>query len=73
MLGWEIQQPALFFAQHYLHELLEYGEQGKAVKLILRCRLVDGRFRPLPDDRDAAIGAAQAVGNEELAAALRGN
>ena len=73
MLEWEIQRPALFFAQHYLHDLLQYGDQVPAVKLMLRCRLIDDRFRPLREDLTAAIDAAEAVSNEELAAALRRN
>ncbi len=71
MLRWENRDPALFFAQRFLHELLVYGEAVMAVKLILRCRLVDERFKPFPEDRDAAIAAAEATGNAELAAVLK--
>ena len=70
MLGWENQQHALFFAQHYVHDALQHGERIAAVKAIMRCRLVDEGFRPLPDDLPAAIEAAQASGNQELAAVL---
>ena len=73
MLGWEDQKAALFFAQHYLHDLLKYGEHAPAVKLMMRCRHIDETFRPLRDDVDAAIAAADAVANAELAAALRRN
>ncbi|MBT8086534.1 MAG: membrane protein insertion efficiency factor YidD [Gammaproteobacteria bacterium] len=73
MLGWENQQTALFFAQHYLHHLLQNGDQLRAVKVMLRCRLVDERFRPMPDDRVAAAAAAEAMSNDELAGDLRRN
>ncbi len=73
MLRWESQTPALFFAQHYLHDQLQYGEQLAAVKLIMRCRLIDERFRPLPEDVPAAIAACGAHDNTELAAVLRRN
>ncbi len=73
MLKWENKQPALFFAQHYLHDLLHFGEQVPAVKLIMRCRLINEEFRPLPEDLAAAIEAAEAVSNVELVAALRRN
>jgi hypothetical protein len=71
MLVWESPKPALFFAQHYLHEQLQHGEQVAAVKLILRCRMMDERFRPLEEDHAAAIAAAEAVSNDDLAADLR--
>ena len=73
MLRWENQATALFFAQHYLHDQLRHGEQVPAVKLMMRCRLVDETFRPLPDDLPAAIAACEAHDNDELAAILRQN
>jgi putative membrane protein insertion efficiency factor len=73
MLGWENRQTALFFAQHYVHDLLQHGEQRKAVKVILRCRLVDEQFCPMADDRPAAVAAAEAMSNAELAADLQRN
>lgn len=39
MLGWENQEHALFFAQHYIHYLLRHGETVPAMKIIMRCRL----------------------------------
>jgi len=73
MLKWENQATAMFFAQHYLHDQLQHGEQLPAVKLMLRCRLSDENFRPLPEDLSAAIIACDAYGNSELAAILRQN
>ncbi len=70
MLAWESHAPALFFAQHYLHDQLRHGEQLPAVKLMLRCRLIDDCFRPLPEDLPAAVAAAEAADNGDLAAAL---
>jgi putative membrane protein insertion efficiency factor len=71
MLGWEDQRTALFFAQHFLHDLLQEGNQLQAVKVMLRCQLVDEQFRPMPDDRPAAIAAAEAMSNAELASKLQ--
>jgi hypothetical protein len=73
MLGWENQTAALFFAQHYLHELLQHGELVGAAKLMMRCRLTDEQFRPSAEDIDAAIEAAKAVSNDELVAVLQRN
>lgn len=71
MMQWENPEPALAFGQRYLHELLRNGENVKAVKLMLRCRLVNPAFRPLPEDVELAVAAAKACHNEELASFLR--
>lgn len=73
MLRWEDRRPALFFAQHYLHDQLTHGEHGSAVKLMMRCQHIDEQFRPLPEDLAAAIAAAEARGNTELVAVLSRN
>ena len=71
MMQWENPEAGLAFAQHYAHELLRSGENVKAVKLMLRCRLVNPAFRPLPEDIDLAAAAAQECHNDELASFLR--
>ena len=71
MLGWENQEHALFFGQHYIHDLLQYGETIPALKIIMRCRLIDERFKPLMEDVPIAIDAAESSGNMELAAVLK--
>ena len=71
MLRWEQQQHALFFAQDYIHDMLAHGEQIPALKVIMRCRLIDAHFKPRRDDMPAAIQAAQNSGNIELAAVLK--
>lgn len=71
MLGWENRQHALFFAQHYIRDALQHGEHVAALKALMRCRLVDEDFRPFPDDVPAAIAAAEATRNTELAAVLK--
>lgn len=71
MLEWENRDHALFFAQRYLTRLLSRGEAVQAVKLILRGRLLNDRFRPASADLPAAIEAAENAGNGELAEALR--
>lgn len=71
MLQWEDQEHALFFAQLYIHDMLQHGEKIPALKVLLRCRMINERFRPLPEDVPAAIAAAEASGNIELAAVLQ--
>jgi hypothetical protein len=71
MMQWANPEAALAFAQRYVHELLRNGENVKAVKLMLRCRLVNPAFRPLPEDIDLAAAAARECHNDELASFLR--
>lgn len=71
MLRWEDTDPALVFAQAWVGELLASGLNIQAVKVMLRARLVNERFRPRPGDMALAIDAAEKSGNDELAAALR--
>lgn len=70
MLRWENTDPALHYAQHYLKQLLVNGDRVTAVKLMLRCQLIDPAFRPQADDLPLAIAAAEQCGNKELASAL---
>ena len=71
MMRWEDQQHALFFAQKYIHDMLQHGEDVSAVKVVMRCRSADEQFHPLREDLPAAIEAAENTGNIELAAVLR--
>lgn len=71
MLRWENPEAALVFAQQYVHELLGYGETVKAVKVMMRCRILNPAFRPLPEDMELAAAAAEECHNEELASFLR--
>lgn len=70
MLRWERSDAALFFGRRYLHRLLLVDEHVAAVKLILRCRLLDETWKPDPVDIEGAINAAKICGNEELLAVL---
>lgn len=70
MLRWENTDPALHYAQQYLKQLLANGDRITAVKLMLRCQLIDPSFRPQADDLSLAIAAAEQCGNKELASAL---
>jgi len=70
MLTWDDPYPALYFGQDYLSTLLAEGDDRRAAKLMLRCRLVDPAFRPHPGDVDRALAAAARTGNDELVAAL---
>lgn len=71
MMRWENNTHALFFAQHYIHDMLQHGETILALKVIMRCRLLDESFKPHIEDVPAAIAAAQSSGNIELAAVLK--
>ena len=71
MLRWDTTDAALAFAQVWVGELLRNGLNIQAVKIMLRARLVNERFRPRPEDLPLAIDAAEKSGNEELLAALR--
>ena len=70
-MRWEIKMPALLFAQSYVSELLKAGEDVTAVKVMLRCRMENPDFVPLPEDIGAAIEAAERRQTHELAAFLR--
>ncbi|MDJ0759810.1 MAG: hypothetical protein QNJ19_10445 [Woeseiaceae bacterium] len=70
MLNWEDKFAALKLAQTILHEHLAAGHDIAAVKLMLRCRLLDPRFAPQSGDLDAAIDAAEACQNSDLAKIL---
>ncbi len=71
MMRWQEKQHALFFAQQYIHDTLRHGEKIPALKVIMRCRLVNEQFHPLREDLPAAIEAAESTGNIELAAVLK--
>ena len=71
MLRWENTDSALVFAQVWVGKLLRSGLDIQAVKIMLRARLINERFRPLPADLPLAIDAAGKSGNDELATALR--
>ena len=71
MLGWEQQRHVLFFAQHYVRDMLAHGERIPALKVIMRCRLIDETFKPFQEDIPAAIQVAESSGNIELAAVLK--
>lgn len=71
MMRWEQKQHALFFAQHYIRDMLRHGENIPTLKVIMRCRLVDEQFRPFSENLPTVIEAAESSGNIELAAVLR--
>ena len=71
MLRWATQDPALFFGQRYLSRLLHDGNNIAAVKLIMRCRLINEAFKPLSEDRELALEAAEHCQNDELISLLQ--
>ena len=70
MLTWDNSDAALFFAQDYLHRLLETGQSGTALKLITRCLHVDDRFRPHAADRAVVRELAEQFGRDDIAKIL---
>ena len=54
-----------------LKRLLHSDEPKAAMKLITRCRSINENFKPLPEDRDLALEAAEACHNDELVSFLR--
>jgi hypothetical protein len=70
MLQWEVHEPALVFAQQYLSRLLQNEESVTAVKVMLRCRMMNEAFKPLEQDTALAIEAANRCDNTELASFL---
>lgn len=70
MLKWENKDAALVFAQQYLNQLLQADLDVEAVKLMLRCRIVNPAFVPYPDDRELARQAALRCHNDDLANSL---
>lgn len=71
MLRWEDNAAALLLAQRYLSQLLLDEEDVAAVKVMMRCRLVNETFRPLPDDAALALAAAERCHNTDLIGILR--
>lgn len=71
MMRWERVDHALFFGQHYIRDLLKYGDRKPALKVIMRCRLINEQFRPFREDVPIAIAAAESCGNIELAEVLK--
>jgi hypothetical protein len=71
MLKWENNDGALYFAQRYISRLLVANDSMRVNKVILRCQMVNERFRPLADDIPAAIDAAERCGNQALAESLK--
>jgi hypothetical protein len=70
MLKWQPKDGALLLAQANLTRLLHEQRDVEAVKLISRCLLENPRFRPSPDDLDAALGAAARLDRDDLAKEL---
>ena len=71
MLGWEHKNHALFFAQHYVRDALQHGEEKRALKATMRCLYEDPQFRPFSEDVTPLLGAAERAGNAELAEVLK--
>ena len=71
MLQWEESHHALFFAQHYVRDMLAHNEDTQALKLVMRCRMMNEQFKPFAGDLPRLIEAAEAWGNDELATVLK--
>lgn len=71
MLKWGNKEPAYFYAQEYVHRLLAWQMDDEALNLIERCLHVNGRWRPLPEDKGKVNDLAQRHGREDLIALLK--
>ena len=71
MLGGEHKNHALFFAQHYVRDALQHGEEKRALKATMRCLYEDPQFRPFSEDVTPLLGAAERAGNAELVEVLK--
>ena len=71
MLKWENCFPALKFGQRYISYLLSMDAGIDAMKLVMRCRMLDERFKPLPEDLPMIVSLLETTGQHELARALR--
>lgn len=72
MLKWDESYHALFFAQHYIRDLLRHGETIPAQKMVMRCLMMNEQFRPFPEDIPTLIDVAEDTGNDELVTVLKG-
>lgn len=66
MMRWEKTDAALFFAQEYLTELLDNGQEVAALKLLARCGRENPSFRPCGSDRQRMVDIIEAHGREDL-------
>lgn len=66
MLKWETTEPALFFAQEYLGQLLRWKMDNEALKLISRCLHENARWRPRQQDRAEVHELAARHGRKDL-------
>ena len=66
MLKWETKEPALFFAQDYLGQLLRWGMENEALKVIARCLHENPRWKPAQTDRHDVTELATRHGRDDL-------
>lgn len=70
MLKWETKEPALFFAQDYLGQLLGWGMENEALKVIGRCLHENPRWKPAQADRHEVSELATRHGRDDLISLL---
>ena len=66
MLKWENSDAALFFAQSYLHRLLQQTREPAALKVLSQCFHANPKFRPAEEDREVVIEIAERHGRKDL-------
>ena len=71
MLKWESRLPALFFAQEVLRQLLNWGMDREALKLVSRCLHEDENWRPRQEDRNDVQALLDRHGREDLLRRMR--
>ncbi len=71
MMKWGNRDPALFFAQEYIHFLLACRLDDEALKLLARCLHESPRWRPLPEDKGKVMELAERNDREDLVELLQ--
>lgn len=66
MLKWESKDHALFFAQIYLDNLLEQHRESEIQKVLSRCLMENGRFKPAEASRAAITKLLQSHGRDDI-------
>jgi len=66
MLKWENSDAALFFAQGFLHRLLQQGQEIATLKILSQCFHANPKFRPAAEDREELVEVTERHGRTDL-------
>ena len=73
MMRWENKDAALYFGQEAFAHLLHHEREPAALKIVSSCLYEEPRWKPRPEDRQAAIEMAERRGRQDLSGPLRGS